>query len=335
MKTKIKSGKKIKVIVLLIIFVAIPALLYVGMFVPFYKDIPDNYKSSFHSYDEALAYARTIDSDAKVEKEYEDIKEKYSSRRVWHAKINATECEVLSLAHSFSGDVLIPTFLTMDSWFPKDYYGMRTDYYDSEIPEIVEKYPELGKLDTVVYGSMYSELEYDEMTTDKFNEIWNAYTNVLDEIHRYNPYVQFTVSCDKKGDDNYVNEYYIFEPTENEYKSVYNNIVIDNVLKNHSYRDGTAPRDDPEDIWASKDFFTDPSDENAITSEKLKALWEEYKVVYAELHKESPYIKSHKLQIRLNEKKETYSTVVGYYEFTDTDEKTYERVCREMEKYLG
>ena len=73
MKTKIKSGKKIKVIVLLIIFVAIPALLYVGMFVPFYKDIPDNYKSSFHSYDEALAYARTIDPDAEVEKEYEDI----------------------------------------------------------------------------------------------------------------------------------------------------------------------------------------------------------------------------------------------------------------------
>ena len=339
MKTKIKSGKKIKVIVLLIIFVVIPALLYVGMFVPFYKDIPDDYKSSFHSYDEALAYARTMDPEAEVEKEHKDtignVREYTRSKRVWHARINGTECEIMSLAKSFSGDVLIHTILTLDSWFPKDYYCMRTNYFDSEIPDIVRKYPELGELDTVGNGIVSSEIEYDEMTTDKFKEIWNAYTNVLDEIHRYNPYVQFTVSCDKKDDDNYVNEYYIFEPTENEYKSVYNNIVIDNVLKNHSYRDGTAPRDDPEDIWASKDFFTDPSDENAITSEKLKALWEEYKVVYAELHKESPYIKSHKLQIRLNEKKGTYSTVVGYYEFTDTDEKTYERVCREMEKYLG
>ena len=336
MKTKIKSGKKIKVIVLLIIFVAIPALLYVGMFVPFYKDIPDDYKSSFHSYDEALAYARTIDPDAEVEKKHEDtigdVRKYTRSKRVWHARINGTECEIMSLAKSFSGDVLIHTILTLDSWFPKDYYCMRTNYFDSEIPDIVRKYPELGELDTVVYGSMYSELEYDEMTTDKFKEIWNAYTNVLDEIHRYNPYVKFTVRCDEKDDDNYVSEYCIFEPTEKEYKSIYNDIVIDNVLKNHSYKSGCAKMDNPEDIWTQAVVYTNSSDERTITSEKLRDLWEEYKAVDAELRKETPFIKSHTLQISLHDEKEGY---IGYYEFIDTDEKTYESVCKKMKKYLS
>ena len=115
---------------------------------------PEGYTENHHTYEEILAYARTLDPNATVSDEYVDttIDDWNRSFREWPAVINGIECHVSSV-----GDMVWNEGFCGGE-FCKQYFYIDTDYDYLLLQQIVnEKQPEW-------------HMEYDSIS-DRYN--WN------------------------------------------------------------------------------------------------------------------------------------------------------------------
>ncbi len=86
-------------------------------------NVPEGYTKEHHTYEEILAYAKTLDTDATVSKEYVDIEDEYGEHyREWPAVILGVECHVSSIT-----DYVWNTGIASGE-FCKKYYKTDTDF---------------------------------------------------------------------------------------------------------------------------------------------------------------------------------------------------------------
>lgn len=120
-----------------ILFILTAFLLAIGLSACTYNP-PQGYTEEHHTYEEILKFAKSIDSDASVSKEYTDTTIEAWSRnfREYPAVINGIECNVSSV-----GDIVWNEGFCAGE-FAKQYYVIDTDYDYLVLKQIVsEKQP--------------------------------------------------------------------------------------------------------------------------------------------------------------------------------------------------
>ena len=106
---------------------------------------PEGWTKKHHTYEEVLAFAKSIDPNATVTEEYTDTLDEYEwEYREWDAIINGVECHVSSVSDWVWNDGVAA------GEFIKVYYRIDTDYDYTVMKNIVsEKYPEWKCGDTM------------------------------------------------------------------------------------------------------------------------------------------------------------------------------------------
>ncbi|SEQ89064.1 hypothetical protein SAMN02910369_02629 [Lachnospiraceae bacterium NE2001] len=210
-KIRFHIPKSIKVI--LVIFAAL-FIWIIGSLTIYFYDPPKGYSKKHYSYEDALEYARSIDPDAVVEENYTETEYSHTTRRVWNAKINAHDVHVASYPNSIMGKHIweSPVSMMLEAYNSKDYYYLTTDEYLYTIMPIFNIYPELGEvsINTDEYSSLTSSRQFDSITKDEFNEIWDEYSKVTEDL-KYNSHpIEYTFYFTTGGEEysfTYVSEY--------------------------------------------------------------------------------------------------------------------------------
>ena len=133
---------------------------------------PEGYSEEHHTYEEILAFAKSIDSNATVSKEYTDtIGDSWNRKfREYSAVINGIECHVSSVGDMVWND----GFLAGE--FSKEYYVIDTDYDYIVLKKIVaERNPDWNISDDTLSNrynwnnviSVYMEPNRKEQLTDE------------------------------------------------------------------------------------------------------------------------------------------------------------------------
>ena len=174
--------KTLSVILLLIFIFCLNACTY---------NPPEGYTKKHHTYEEILAFARSIDPNATVSEEYTDttIDDWNRSFREYPAVINGMECHVSSV-----GDLVWNSgFLAGE--FPRQYYVIDTDYDYLVLKQIVAEHNPDWRISEDTLGhrynwnniiSIYMEPDRTEQLEDEkldavleqANEIYSAYHNL-------------------------------------------------------------------------------------------------------------------------------------------------------------
>ena len=115
-------------------------------------DPPEGYTQEHHTYDEILAFAKSLDPDAVVSSDYTDTTIDAWNRnfREWDAEINGIECHVSSVG----GMVWNSGFLAGE--FAKQYYGIDTDYDYYLLQKIVSENQPDWRMEYSDIGSRYN-----------------------------------------------------------------------------------------------------------------------------------------------------------------------------------
>lgn len=139
---------------------------------------PEGYTEEHHAYEEILKFAKSIDSDASVSKEYTDTTIEAWSRnfREYPAVINGIECNVSSV-----GDMVWNEGFCAGE-FAKQYYVIDTDYDYLVLKQIIsEKQPDWS----MKYDSIDSRYDWnneisvsvavnnkEQLTDEELNIVW-------------------------------------------------------------------------------------------------------------------------------------------------------------------
>ena len=154
-------------------------------------DPPEGYTEKHHTYEEVLAYAKTLDPDATVSEEYTDttIDDWDRSFREWPAVINGIECHVSSV-----GDMIFNGGFAAGE-FARQYFYIDTDYDYLLLEEIVkEKQPDWSmKSDDIssrynwnhilVVQTSYSDER--QLTDEELETAWQAAQEIHEEYSKY------------------------------------------------------------------------------------------------------------------------------------------------------
>lgn len=150
---------------------------------------PDGWTRNHHTYKEVLAFAKTLDPDATVSKEYTDSFDEYNRKyREWDAVINDVNCHVASLSDKVWNDGFAA------GEFTKTYYRMDSDHdYTVFIKMLSEKYPNWKHEtdDISVKYRRYNKLfpscilpEYRELNDDELEKIWQEALKIKTEFEK-------------------------------------------------------------------------------------------------------------------------------------------------------
>ncbi len=154
-------------------------------------DPPEGYTEKHHTYEEVLAYAKTLDPDATVSEEYTDttIDDWDRSFREWPAVINGIECHVSSV-----GDMIFNGGFAAGE-FARQYFYIDTDYDYLLLEEIVkEKQPDWSmKSDDIssrynwnhilVVQTSYSDER--QLTDEELEIAWQEALEIHEEYSKY------------------------------------------------------------------------------------------------------------------------------------------------------
>jgi hypothetical protein len=154
-------------------------------------DPPEGYTEKHHTYEEVLAYAKTLDPNATVSEEYTDttIDDWDRSFREWPAVINGIECHVSSV-----GDMIFNGGFAAGE-FARQYFYIDTDYDYLLLEEIVkEKQPDWSmKSDDIssrynwnhilVVQTSYSNER--QLTDEELETAWQEALEIHEEYSKY------------------------------------------------------------------------------------------------------------------------------------------------------
>lgn len=151
---------------------------------------PEGYTEQHHTYEEVLAFAKTIDPNATVAEDYTDTVDEYDWEfREWDAVINDVDCHVASNSDWVWND----GFLAGE--FVKVYYRIDTDYDYFILQQIVaEKQPDWSmKYDDISQRYNCNDvLSVEVPTTEKKTlsdeELELVWQNILEIAAEYNSY---------------------------------------------------------------------------------------------------------------------------------------------------
>ena len=179
---------------------------------------PEGWTKKPHTYEEALAYAKSIDPEAEVSIKHKDEKDSYNTYKVWDAKINGIDCSVASVSDKVFNDGF------MAGEYPDTFYRLETDYDTIIINEMIKDYPELGQpqkttLSTRFWGNYSSQITDNDMTEAKLKKLWASYVKFNEEIDRKSLHKDYWLFME-------INNYpYCFDkPNEEVYKDVHDKI---------------------------------------------------------------------------------------------------------------
>ncbi len=150
-------------------------------------DVPDGYKRTHHTYQSVLAYAKAIDPDATVLKEYTDMTDEWQRvYRQWDAVINGVDCHILSVS------ALVWNKGVAAGEFANEYYRITTDYDCVILKTILDKsYPDWKVRDDLIdradEDAVYVEfdpLEYKMLSDGELEQLWQTACNINAEYQK-------------------------------------------------------------------------------------------------------------------------------------------------------
>ena len=150
---------------------------------------PEGWTKKHHTYEEVLAYAKSIDPNATVAEKYTDTPDEHGwEYREWDAIINGVKCHVSSVSDWVWNDGVVA------GEFAKTYYRIDTDYDYTVMKNIVsEKYPEWKCGDTMwskyhhntntirVYLTMPEIRMLDD---DELEQVWQTASQINEEYEK-------------------------------------------------------------------------------------------------------------------------------------------------------
>ncbi len=158
------------------------------------------YTKEHHSYEELLEYARSLDPQASVSEDYEDVTENSREYRIWPAVINGIDCSVASESKNVYNEGIA------GGEFAETMYRMDTDYDFYVICEVLEAYPELGSVtdDSVSYrfqtnDIIASTITADSITDSELDELWDSYRKMNAELEQYPLHKAYWLELDISG----------------------------------------------------------------------------------------------------------------------------------------
>ncbi|MBR6403363.1 MAG: hypothetical protein IKS48_08260 [Eubacterium sp.] len=188
---------------------------------------PEGYTKEHHTYEDMVEYAKSIDENASVVEEYEDVEEGSREYRIWPATINGISCGVASesktvYSKGFAGGE-----------FSKTYYRCDTDYDFFIIKYVLDHHSILGIIDDESVSRRFhtndlvaSVVFADEMTEDKLNALWADYKKMNSELAHFQLRKAYWLEIDIV-----MKKYYFKDTTEEEFQNVHDQMVEDGVLK--------------------------------------------------------------------------------------------------------
>ena len=160
------------------------------LFAGCYYNVPEGYTLKHHTYEDALAYARTLDPNATVSEQYTDLTDEWDYKyRQWPAVIMGVECHVASVTRMVWNDGFGA------GEFTKPYYAMDTDYDYLIMQQLIrQNHPEWIMSHTTIFG-MYHKKDLvsvdiptamDHPLTDEALEIiWQAASDINNQYREY------------------------------------------------------------------------------------------------------------------------------------------------------
>ena len=199
-----------KILSIILIFICI-------LFTSCSYSVPENDLKQPHTYDEILEYAKTLDSNAIVEKEYTEVEEEYKTFRIWKAKINNIDCEVASVS-----DVIYDNSI---GEFSKTFYKPDTSYDFIIINKTLINYPELGTITDSTLNRFHindlvcSDIYLNDINKEKLESLWKSYLSINKELQPYNLHKDYWLCIHINNDS-----YYFTKIDQQEYQNVYDSI---------------------------------------------------------------------------------------------------------------
>lgn len=183
---------------------------------------PEGYTTKHHTYDEILAFAKSIDPDAVVSEECTDttIDDWNRNFREWSAVIHGRECHVSSVG------VMVWNSGVAAGEFARQYYVIDTDYDYYLLKEIVfEQQPDWQmKYDSIAGRYNWNDIlsiqttctENRQLTDDELESVWQAAYEIYTEYSAYpvRKEVSFTVRAPGKYYDQSKQEDYVKTDSE-------------------------------------------------------------------------------------------------------------------------
>lgn len=179
-------------------------------------DPPEGYTQAHHTYEDALAYAKTLDPNATVLEEYADLTDEWDCHyRQWPAVIMGIECHVASAARR----VWNTGFMAGE--FAQIYYVMDTDFDYLMMQQLIsENQPQWTMKHDTISGRYHSNelvsvvipTAVDQPLTDEELEIiWQAASQINDQycIYPVHKEAWFSVSAPLEFTDSSTGEAYI------------------------------------------------------------------------------------------------------------------------------
>ncbi len=178
---------------------------------------PEGYTEKHHTYDEIVAFAKSIDPNAEVSEEYTDttIDDWNRNFREWPAVIYGRECHVSSVGRMvWNGGFAAGEFA-------RQYYVIDTDYDYYQLEEIVSKQqPDWQmKYDNIAGRYNWNDIlsiqttctENRQLTDEELESVWQAAYEINTEYstHPVRKELYFTVRAPGKYYDPSKQEYYV------------------------------------------------------------------------------------------------------------------------------
>ena len=178
---------------------------------------PEGYTAKHHTYDEIVAFAKSIDPDAEVSKEYTDttIDDWNRDFREWPAVIHGRECHVSSVGRMVWNSGIAA------GEFAKQYYVIDTDYDYYVLEEIVSKQqPDWQmKYDDIsgrynwndILGIQTTCTENRQLSDGELEAVWQAAYAIYSEYSAYpvRKELSFAFRAPGKFYDQSKQEYYV------------------------------------------------------------------------------------------------------------------------------
>ena len=150
---------------------------------------PEGWTKKHHTYEEVLAFAKSIDPNATVAEEYTDTLDEYEwEYREWDAIINGVECHVSSISDWVWNDGVAA------GEFIRVYYRIDTDYDYTVMKNIVsEKYPEwkCGVTMSSKYHHNTNTIQVDMtmpenrmLNDDELEQVWQKASEINEEYKK-------------------------------------------------------------------------------------------------------------------------------------------------------
>ncbi len=178
---------------------------------------PEGYTKKHHTYQEILEFAKTLDPDAVVSKEYTDttIKDWNRNFREYPAVINGIDCHVSSVGDMVGNEGFA------GGEFPKQFYVIDTDYDYLVLQQIInEKQPSwnmLGNDLSDIYnwnnllGVKISTQNKKPLTNDELEQVWQQAFEIYTQYNTYSirkePF--FSISAPAKYYNQSENKYFV------------------------------------------------------------------------------------------------------------------------------